>query len=74
MDSRAETMAAVAAVVGAAANDSVDDERSQWSSADAIYRVQHVAQIHHIQSHKFHLPPYRTDSLMAEKKMGEKWK
>lgn len=47
------------------AYDFADDVRSRWSLADARSAVQLVAQTHHIQNHKFHLPPYRTDNLTA---------
>lgn len=45
--------------------DFADDARSRWSLADAWLAVRLVAQTHHIQSHKFHLLPYRTDNLTA---------
>ena len=43
-----------------------DDERSPLLLADGGSVCQHVAQIHHIQNHKFHLPPCPTDSLTAK--------
>lgn len=42
-----------------------DDVHSRWSLANAWLAVQRVVQTHHIQNHKFHLLPYRTDNLTA---------
>lgn len=62
----AELVAKMRAVVEVACDFADDDERLLWSLADAVQRVfQRVAQIHHIQNHKFHLLPYRTDNLTA---------
>lgn len=56
------------AAVEPIAYDFADDVHLRWSLADAWLAVQLVAQTHHIQNHKFHLLPYRTDNLTAAMK------
>lgn len=61
------------AAVVAVAYDSVDDDaRSRWLLVDGCRAVQLEAQTHHIQSHKFHLLPYRTDNLTAVTRVEKK--